>query len=214
MVILVPLCVVDEVEGTGMVATDLALSRVPALEPPVPGLVLHYKVTEGEVDPQVIHMGETVIRSVEEQDSVVVALLEGPVTISIALPVRVRVLQFVVAERGHSPPGDARLVTLEVVMAVGVGQGVTLSVRVGLVLGHSRDRNRGLALCHIQVIQDIHEAKVVVGQLAEEEKQRAGAELEMIFETADRGHRDSRYKICYQNSSLYSMSYRYTNVDS
>lgn len=202
-VALVPLSVLVEVEATGTGATDLAPSRVPVLGPLAPGLDPHLRrATDAGVVLQATHLAATVtvIRTVEEEDTVVVALLEGSVTITIALHVLVRVLvpRFVVAERGRFLPGDARLATPEEDMAVGEGRGVTLCVRVDHVRGHTLGRSRGLAPGHIRVIQGIRKAGAVVGPSAEEGELGAGAEPEMTFETAGQGRRGSRFSFSNQ----------------
>jgi hypothetical protein len=123
-----------------------------------------------------------------------VVLLEGSVTITIDLYALVPVLvhPLVVEERGHFLSGGARLAIPEVDMAADEGQGVTLYAQVGHVRGHSLDRNRGLALCHIRVIQDTHEAGVAPGPSAGEGEPRAEALAEKTSETAGQGRRGRR----------------------
>jgi len=182
---------VDEDEGTEMAATDPAPSRVLVLEPLVPGLVPGHLPTDAGVVPQATRMFATVIHSVEE-DSVVVVLLEGSVTITIVLYALVPVLAppLVVVERDHFLPGGARLAIPEVDMAAGEGQGATPYARVGHVRGHSLDRNRGLAPGHIRLIQDTHEAGVAPGPSAGEGEPRAEASAEKTSEIAGQGRRD------------------------
>jgi len=193
--------VVAEVGDSGTGGIDLAPSRVPALGPAL-GVVLClvYTTTDAGVAPQVTRMCATVIHSVEEEGLVVVPLLEGPATIDIALhaPVRVLVPRVVVLGRGHFLPDDARLATPEVDMEAGEGQGVTRCAQAAHVRGHTLDRSRGLGPCHIRVIQDIHEARLIVGPSAEEGEPRAGAEAEMIFETVGQGRLSSQYATLHQ----------------
>jgi len=212
---LVPLSVVvDEAgEDTETGATDLAPSRAPALGPLVPGLGLHFlrRTTDAGVVLRATRTEE------EQGDTAVVVLPEGLVTTFIDLHalVLVHAPLFVVAERGHFLPDDARPATLEADMAAGEGQGATRCVRVGHVRGHTLVRKRGLGPCHTRVIQDIREAGLVVGPSAEEEGQGAGAEAEMIFETAGQGRRGSCYtnfqqlfcstKSCFLCLMLYSL---------
>jgi hypothetical protein len=184
--------VVDEIEDTETDATDLVPSRGPVLGL-APGLVLcHLQATDAGVVPLATRMCATVIHSVEEEGSVVVVLLEGSVTITIALHALVRVLvpRLVVVDQGHFLPGDAHLVTPEVDMAAEGGQGVTRCVRVGHVRGHTLDR--GLAPCHIRVIRDIREARLVAGPSAEEGEPGAEAEAEMTEMTSETAGRDRR----------------------
>ena len=132
-------------------------------------------------------------RFVEEEVTAVVVHLQGPATITIALRALVRVLgpRFVVVERGHFRRDGARLATPEAGMVAGEGQGVTLCVPVGHVLGRTLGQGQGLAPCHIRVLQDIHGARVGLSPTAEEGE--LGAEAEMIFGTAGQGRRSSGY---------------------
>lgn len=184
----------DEDEDTETAATDPAPSRVPVLEHLVPGLVLG-NPTDAGVDPQATRLCATVIHSVEE-DSVVVVLREGSVTITTVLYALVPVLvpPLVVVERDHFFPGGARLAITEVDMAAGESQGVTPYARVGHVRGHSLDRNRFLALGHFRLIRDTHEAGVAPGPSAGEGEPRAEASAEKTSGTAGQG-RQSRYFI-------------------
>jgi len=192
--------VVVEVDtGTGVI--DLAPSRVPALGPVLgPVLCLLCRPTGVGVVPRATGMCATVTRTVEEEGSVVVLLLEGPVTIAIALHALDRVLvpHFVVVGRDHFLPGDARLATPEVGMGAGEGQGVTQCARAGHVRDHTLDRSQGVVPYHIRVIQGIHEARLEVGPSAEGGEPGAGPEAEMTSETVGQGRLSSPYPTFHQ----------------